>query len=188
MVRSTQRREKEIERAQAAALQLLVQRLDPDADPRRQRAAASAFATSSAADCAKPILFLVGPVAEAILEIDAEVLDRLARELVDDAQVDAIGQAGDPGPSAPASAAGVGRVLLQRAQRQRAELLRGVGLEQVRAAVDGVHRLPRGRIAGKLLGDAHVRLVERIEKRGQRGLRNRGIGHDAGSIIPHLLR
>jgi hypothetical protein len=38
------------------------------------------------------ILFGVGPVAEAIFEIDAIVLDRLARQLVDDAQVDAIGE------------------------------------------------------------------------------------------------
>ena len=42
----------------------------------------------------------------------------------------------------------VRRVLLQRAQRDRAELLRGVGLEQVRAAVDGVHRLARGESPG----------------------------------------
>ena len=80
----------------------------------------------------------------------------------------------------------VGRVLLQRAQRQRAELLRRVGLEQVRAAVDRVNRLPRGPITRELFGDALVRLVERVEKRRQRGFRNGGIRHDAGSIILHL--
>ena len=41
----------------------------------------------------------------------------------------------------------VGRVFVERAQRDGAELLRRVGLEQMRAAVDGVHRLARRRVA-----------------------------------------
>ena len=77
-------------------------------------------------------------------------------------------------------------MLLQRAQRQRAKLLCRVGLEEVRPAVDRVNRLPRGPITREQFGDALVRLVERIEKRRQRGFRNGGIRHDAGSIILHL--
>ena len=91
-VRSTQPREEQIERAQAAPLQLFVQRLDPDADPGRQRARRQRGRHFVGRRLRDAILFLVRPVAEAVLEIDAEVLDRLARQLVDDAEVDAIGQ------------------------------------------------------------------------------------------------
>ena len=40
----------------------------------------------------KPIFFVIGAIAEAVLEIDAEVLDRLARQLVDEPRVDAVGE------------------------------------------------------------------------------------------------
>ena len=38
------------------------------------------------------VLLVVGPIAEAVLEVDPEILDRLARQLVDDARVDALGE------------------------------------------------------------------------------------------------
>ena len=89
-----QRRHEEIERAQAARVQLLRQRLDADADERRQRAAASAAATPPAADARVSVLFGVRPDAVAVLEVDPEVLDRLAAQLGDDARADRLGEAG----------------------------------------------------------------------------------------------
>ena len=53
------------------------------------------------------------------------------------------------------------------AQRERAELLRRVGLEELRAAVDGVHRLARAGVAGKALREwqrAPCRAARRRER------------------------
>ena len=85
------------------------------------------------------VLLGVGPVAVAVLEVDAEVLDRLAPQLVDDPRAHGLGKARPrPArrPSAAAKRARVGRVLVERRQREGAELRGGVGLEQMRAAVD----------------------------------------------------
>ena len=139
--------------------------------PSRRPAATSSAATRVA------VLLVIGPVAVAVLEVDAEVLDRLARQLVDDARVDAVGERRDRGRSPRRARRGVGRVLVERPQRHRAELPRRVGLEQVRAAVDRVHRLALRGVARKLLRDADVAFVERVEKRAQGVFRNRRVSH-----------
>src|SRR5207244_13383938 len=84
--------EEEIERAEAAPLQFLAERLDADADAGRQRARGQAGRHFVGRSACKSILFFIRAAAEAVLEIDAEITDRLARQLVDDARVDAIGQ------------------------------------------------------------------------------------------------
>src|SRR5262249_57633088 len=84
--------EEQIEGPQAASLQLLGQRLDADADRRRQLTVAQSRGHFAGGDLREAVLFLIGPVAEAVLEIDAEVFDRLARELVDEPPVDAVGE------------------------------------------------------------------------------------------------
>ena len=70
------------------------------------------------------------------------------RSFLDDAGVDDVAETRIEADGV-AEGGGVGAVLVERAQRQRAELLRRVALEQMRAAVDGVHRLARSRFAGK---------------------------------------
>src|SRR5262249_43814342 len=57
----------------------------------------------------------------------------------------------------------IGRVLLERAQREHAELLRRVRFEELRTAVNRVHRLASGGVAGKTFGKSGQR---RIERRG----------------------
>ena len=151
---SSSARQEEIEGPEAAALQLVAERLDPDADRRRQRAGLRCPRRPRRPPLRVLVLLGVGAVAEAVLEVDPEILDRLARQLVDDARVDARARASASRPERRGERRRVGRVLLQRAQRDRAELLRRVGLEQMRAAVDDVHRLPRGGVAGELLRDA----------------------------------
>ena len=83
---------------------------------------------------------MIGTVAEAVLEVDAEIFDRLPLQLVDDAPVDAVGDG-----RVEANGCGQRRrirgVLGQRLQRQRPELRCRIGLEQVRPAVHGMHRL-----------------------------------------------
>ena len=77
---------------------------------------------------------------------------------------------------------GVRRVLLERPPRHRAELLHDVRLEQMRAAVDDVHRLARGELAGKALGDEHVGLVERVDEDGEGFVGNRRVSHQPSTV------
>src|SRR5207244_9741897 len=106
------------------------------------------------------VFFVVGTVAVSVFEVDAEVFHRLAAELLDHAPVDRLRlRAIDADGGGEGRA--VRRVLLQCAQCELPELLRRVGLEQLRAAVHGVHRLAGGRIAGKAFDEARERRVER---------------------------
>ena len=55
----------------------------------------------------------------------------------------------------------VGRKLIERALRERAESFGGIGFEEMRAAVDGVHRLATTRFAGIPAHKLFVRLLQR---------------------------
>src|SRR5262249_22848235 len=153
---------------------------DRVADWRRQRAIAQPGRHFVRRKLRVAVLFEVGPVAEPVLEIDPEVFDRLARQLVDDAQVDAIGERGVETDRA-GERRRVGRGILQRFQRVGAELLRRVRLGEMRAAVEDVRRLRPRRMAGKWLGNANVRIVERVDERRQRVLENARVAHVAGT-------
>src|SRR5262249_17722726 len=144
----------------------------------RQAVAAQARGDFVRGDLREAVLFVLGPVAEAVLEIDPEVFHRLARQLVDHARVDAVGD-GLVEADGGGQRLRIRRVLLQRAQRAGAELARGVGLEQVGAAVDDVHRLAPRRVARKLAGRADVGFVERVDEGGERVLRDAGAAHTA---------
>ena len=66
----------------ARARKILGQRLDADADERRQHAGLSSAARHGLrGGDGVSVFFVVGPVAVAVLEVDAVVLDRLALEL-----------------------------------------------------------------------------------------------------------
>jgi hypothetical protein len=89
------------------------------------------------------VIFLrIGPCAEAVLEIDAEILDRLARQLVDDPRMDAVSERGVESKCLRQRRRRR-RVFVERFERGRAELLRDIRRKQVRAAVDRVDRLAR---------------------------------------------
>ena len=123
-VRSSSAVRKRSKRAQAAPLQLLAQRLDADADERRQRAVRQPRRDLVGRGLRVAVLFVVGAVAVAVLEVDAEVLDRLARQLVDDARVDAVGEARDRARSPSASVAASGACSLSARSASAPELLR----------------------------------------------------------------
>jgi hypothetical protein len=109
---------------------------DADADERRQRAFAHALRELVRDDLRVMVFLLVGTIAVAVLEVDAEVLDRLAAELLADALPDR---------------RGVDLRTMDRARkRERVDAvlfedlhgllasLRAVSLLKMRAAVDGM--------------------------------------------------
>ena len=88
------------------------------------------------------VFFSVRPAAEAVFEVDAVVLDRLALELLGDTRVEASGEIAVEAERGR-ERGGVRRVLAQRAQRDGAQLRGRVGREEMRASVDRVDGLPR---------------------------------------------
>ena len=74
---------------QRALAQLVAEVLDPDADERRERAVRGAGGDFDGGRFGVPVLFRVRPVAVAVLEIQPEVLDRLALQLLRHPRVDA---------------------------------------------------------------------------------------------------
>jgi hypothetical protein len=86
------------------------------------------------------VLFGIGPIAVAVFEIQTKILDRLAPQLIAGAFVDAVGQRGGHSHGS-CEGRGIRRVVVERTDGGRPEPRRGIGLEEVRAAVDGVNRL-----------------------------------------------
>ena len=81
-------------------------------------------------------------------------------------------------PIASANVCGVGRVGVERAERELAELLRRLRREQVRAAVDRVHRLARTGVAGIATQEPRLRALDAIEGLGELLVGDRGsYGH-----------
>ena len=87
-----QRGDEEIERSERAPLELLAQRLDADADEGRQRVLPETQRHLLGRRSGVGVFLGVGPVAVAVLEVDAEVLDRLVAQLLDDARVHRLGE------------------------------------------------------------------------------------------------
>src|SRR2546429_543528 len=102
--------------------------------PSAMKRGRATLASPADTHCGESILFFVGAISEAVLEIDAEILDRLARQLVDDARVEAIGERAID-PDRVGQRRRIRRVVLQRAKCGTAQFLGGIGLEQMRAAV-----------------------------------------------------
>ena len=156
-----QRREEHVQRADGARLQLVGERLDADADERRQRARLHALRHLLRGSGGVPVLLGIGPVPVAVLEVDPEILDRLVLQLLRHAPIDRRGERLRELP-AKRFREQLGRrgVLLQRPQGDDAQLLCRVGLEEMGAAIDGLHRLARGRLAGEDAREVQVRVVE----------------------------
>ena len=90
----------QVERAEAARVQLARHRLDPDADERRQRAGDHAGRDFPGRRLRVAIFLGVGPRAIAVLEIEAKILHRLAFQLREHARADRFGQRGIVGRQA----------------------------------------------------------------------------------------
>ena len=117
--------EEQVRRPQRALAQLLAEVLDANADEGRQRAVLRAVRDFDRGGGGMAVLFRVRAVAVAVLEIQAEVFDRLAAELLDDPGVHALGGSGIEAEHRDERRA-VGRVLAQDAQRRGAEFRRRV--------------------------------------------------------------
>ncbi len=87
-----ERGQKDVERAHAAALQLLGERLDPDADRRRKRSRRQARRDLARRLRRVSVLFGVRAISVAVLEVDPEVLDGLAAQFLEDALGDFRGE------------------------------------------------------------------------------------------------
>jgi hypothetical protein len=116
------------------------------------------------------VFLFVRAVAVAVFEIDPVVLDRFAPQLFNHACVHQIGQALGQADGLREDG-GVRSVFLKRAQRCGAQLGRGMHLEEMRAAVDDVHRLATPRLAGITPSKCLVGSLEtrRYLPRGGRG-------------------
>ena len=111
------------------------------------------------------MIFLgVRTVAVAVLEVDAEILDRLARQLLADAGVDRRQRRMVADAERRAERRGVGRVVVHRLLRDAPDLGRGVEGEQLSAAVDRVHRLPARSLARVGGGKREVRFGEGLAR------------------------
>ena len=89
-----QRGDGQIQRAHGPLVTLQRKRLDADADKGRQCAGGHPFGQLLADGDGVEVLFLVGPVAIAVLEIDAVVFHRLAQQLFAHAPVNRVGHPG----------------------------------------------------------------------------------------------
>ena len=96
------------------------------------------------------ILFVVRTIPVTVLEVDAEVFDRLPLQFLEDARIDR-GSDRRRQPDRIRECVRVRRVIAKRALRKSAQLHGGIRLEQMRAAVDRVHGLPMFRLSGKSL-------------------------------------
>ena len=132
--------DEDVQGAKAPGMELFREGLDADADERRQGARGLGLRDLQGGPLRVAVLLGVGTIAVAVLEVDAEVLHRLPLELGHHPRMDADGEVARQSEGV-AEDMGVGGVLAQRAQRQLTELARGVGGEELGAAVHRVHGL-----------------------------------------------
>ena len=113
------------------------------------------------------ILFAVGPVSVAVLEIDPEILDRLAIELFADSLVDH----GERGVARDAKRAAerfsVRRILAHGAKSDCAELRDGIRREQLRTSVDSVHGLSTGPLTRMCARESQICFPKRDVRVGE---------------------
>ena len=143
---STSAVDEQVEGADAAGARRGLERLEPDADERRREPCADGGRDPLGGADRVGVLDVVAANAVAVLEVDAEVLDRLALELLAHARCDGRGDAlvepdRDGQRLEPARRVGGG-------ERGAAPLDRELGREPVGGHVDGVHGLPRSVVAG----------------------------------------
>ena len=125
-------------------------------------------------------VLLVGrPVAIAVLEVDPQVLDRLASELGHDARIDLVVETED---------VGTGGMLVEQCKGNGPPLAHGAGVEDVGRHVSRVDGLARGGVHGSGTGDGPRvnRTKQCIEPRGQ-PLGKRAARH-GGSLSSDAMR
>jgi len=113
------------------------------------------------------VFFGVGPVAVPVLEVDSKILDRLAGEFVANAPVYRRESRMVRDAKRGAERGRFRRVLIHRAESDGAEPGNRVRLEELRAAVNGVHRLAAGTLTGVGFGERQIRFAERCRCLGE---------------------
>src|SRR5687768_12647918 len=94
------------------------------------------------------VFFVVRPVAIPVFEVDAEILHRFASQLLDHARPYGFREFATLYTQRRGERRRIRRILLERRQRQRPQLARGVGSKEVGTAINGVDRLPILGLAG----------------------------------------
>ena len=169
----------EIERARGAGARRGGERFDSYADERRERARGETFGELAPDRLCMRVFLVVRPRAVAVLEVDSVVLDRLPAELLGDALAHGLRERGGLRRRRAHLVTGeleragerdrVGRVTIERRERDAPELFGGVVTEEMRAAIHRVDRLPR-RTRAELVPARQI---------GERA-RDRGGGEDGG--------
>ena len=128
--------EEQVQCSDAAPTGGRLERLEADADEGRRDRGGDARSVDH-----RRILHRVGPAAEAVLEVDAQVLDRLTLELALDPRQHPVDE-GLVQPDSCGQHRGVRRVLIKRCAGGCAPLGDEIGVHPVPGHVHGVHRLP----------------------------------------------
>ena len=146
-----------LQRPDAARPRGRLEALEPDADERWQRTVAVEVGERGHRRVDGGVLRLVPHVAEAVLEVDAQVLDRLATQLRHDELADAVTLL--PRRHQAVHLEQVGRATgpVERVEGGAAPVGDRGSVEPVRGYVDRVHRLPRRRRPRVALGELRVR-------------------------------
>jgi hypothetical protein len=140
---------------------------EPDAGERRGGAGRDGRGELDGGALGLGVLLRVRPDAVAVLEVDAQVLDRLGAELLPDPLGERAGQLVRHAPDR-GEVRGVG---VQRGERLGAPARGGVPGVAVRGDVDGVHRLPSTGIAGVARGQCRVDVAQLTVEFGRERIR-----------------
>ena len=173
--RGEQRVDEDLQRARAARLPLGAERLDPDAEERRQQPLGETARHLARGGHGGRVLVGVGARAVAVLEVDAEVLDRLAPQLGEHALVHREGEPGlralPPQSRRVALEGGAQRRGVGRARRRRTS-------PRARSRRRG--RAPRRRARSGPSGGARARPTGAWSRPCRGGRRRRRCGSAAG--------
>ncbi len=135
-----QLREEDVESPEASPRELPGEGLDADADRGRQCPGRETRRDLARRGDGVAVFLGVGAIAVAVLEVDAEVFDRLPPELLDDARIDHVGERARQAEYAREGLRTRGE-LGERVERERSQPGGGVGVKKVRAPVDRMDRL-----------------------------------------------
>lgn len=170
--------QEQIESPEAAALLFLAEGLDANADAGRDRATGDGVRQFAGGRHRESIFLVIGPMTEAVLEVNPEVFDGLVRQLGKHAKPHALADAGIDAHCV-AKRLRSRRIFLQRAKGERSKFSGEIDLEQVGAAVHGMYRLPLDERAGVGVEHSPVSVVHRVEEGVHRALGDRRANHGA---------
>src|SRR5687767_12361086 len=106
------------------------------------------------------IFFGIGPVSISVLEVDPEIFHRLAGQLFADSSVYGFEGGVIRDAEGPSERLRIRRVPLHCAGSDCAELRNGVGGEQLRAAINGMYRLPSLTLPGMRFRELEICLAK----------------------------